>query len=101
MEQSGAQRNKGRKKKMTIEIIESLMFVSGSTTYDCLKLKCDKHETTITRTFGRSNYINVTVHNSSNRVWRGMGKQFNNTEEALKAYKNPKIRAMIEFQPEA
>lgn len=39
---------------------------------------------------GKSNYINIC--RSSNNVFRSLGKQFNNFDEAVKNYSNPTMK---------
>ena len=41
-------------------------------------------------------YVQVIVSNAAHRVWRGMGKRFENAAAAAAAYKTAEIRAMIE-----
>jgi hypothetical protein len=41
-------------------------------------------------------YVQVCVHNASNRVWRGMGKRFATVEAAIANYKTAAVRSMIE-----
>ena len=37
----------------------------------------------------------VTVHNASNRAWRGMGRQFTDSLAALDNYKTPEVKRII------
>lgn len=45
---------------------------------------------------GKVNYVNVTVKNASHRAFRGLGKDFENFDQAIGNYKDSKIKAMIE-----
>jgi len=42
------------------------------------------------------NEFRVIVQNASNRAWKGMGKAYRDQDAALRSYKTPEIRAMIE-----
>jgi hypothetical protein len=41
-------------------------------------------------------YVQVCNQNASHKVWRGMGKRFNNLQAALTNYKSAAMRSMIE-----
>jgi DNA-binding protein H-NS len=40
-------------------------------------------------------YVQVRNNNASHRVWGGMGKRFENLEQALSNYKSREMQAMI------
>lgn len=40
-------------------------------------------------------YVQVCVHNASNRTWRGLGRQFRSLEEAVSHYKAPAVQQMV------
>lgn len=58
------------------------------------EMRAGKHHVTVAVA---PKYLQVIVHNASNRCWRGMGKQFPNLAAALAYYKTPEVRAMLEL----
>lgn len=46
-------------------------------------------------------YVQVCSQNASHKVWRGMGKRFDNLQAALAGYKSSAMRAMIQAATEA
>lgn len=58
---------------------------------------CGKTTATVVVDTDKAAYpgIRVIVANASHRVWRGSGKFFRTTEEALNAYKSDAVRAII------
>lgn len=55
-------------------------------------LRSGRHE--VSFAFAKD-HVRVMVHNASNRVWKGLGKQFPTVEQACANYKNATIRALI------
>jgi hypothetical protein len=84
---------------MTVQVKATTAAISTHGLYQSSRLACEGQECTITiftPIIDRSNgYINVTVHNAAQKAFRGMGIDYENTAQALAAYKNPKILAMI------
>lgn len=81
---------------MNVIITNTSIDKVNNTTYSYNSVSVDNKEIDITVVTGSSNYVNLKVKNASQRVWRGMGKDFNSFEEALSNYKDPKIKAAIE-----
>jgi len=42
-------------------------------------------------------YIQVICKNAAHKVWGGMGRCFNNYDEAIEAYKSSDMKAMIRY----
>lgn len=61
--------------------------------YVIAEMECGSHHATV---MIAPHYLQVIVHNASNRAWRGMGRRFNTVADALAAYKTAEVRAMIE-----
>lgn len=58
-------------------------------------INADGQEQTVT--IYRDGRVGVCVHNAANRVWKGMGRQFNDIKEAMDQYKSEKTRSAIAF----
>lgn len=84
---SNAKRN-----EMKVQVLKSLE-TEGSNIYE---LKVDTIEITTWVNF-KYNYIQVIVKNASHKAWRGMGRQFNDFQSAIEAYKSVKVKAALEF----
>jgi len=85
---------------MNIVTLEDHRFTGGGTHYRFIEMKCEKHRITVGFRAGQFSHITVIVHNASQRAHRGLGKQFDTTERAIKHYKTPAIRAMIQHAGE-
>ena len=69
---------------------------ANGSTYKSFELICENKSAIVMVVSGKVNYVNVTVKNASHCTFRGLGKDFENFDQAIGNYKDSKIKAMIE-----
>ena len=72
---------------MMIQTNEVTNRVVGGSEYKYVEMTCGKHSALVLVASGNLSYVRVIVKNASNRVWRGFGKQFKTSAEAIENYK--------------
>ena len=82
---------------MDIAIFKNETETANNSTYNYNTVQVETRTIDITVVTGRFNYINVTVNNAMQRAWKGLGKRFETIAEALENYKDPKIKAALNY----
>jgi hypothetical protein len=85
---------------MLMQIINEERNTVHKSQYHQIELASGKHQIIVMHVTGRLNYVIVQVQNAMQRAYRGMGKNFSTTAEAIEHYKTPAIRAMIQHAGE-
>jgi hypothetical protein len=81
---------------MNVQILETHSFVAEVGLYETICFDCEGQKVTVTNFTGKhSSKVNVTVHNATQKAFRGLGKDFDTIEKALEHYKSNKIRAAL------